>query len=72
MAKIIVSVDHAVSDEKRCALVNRVADALGVLAEDVVLVPAGVSVSVVDVPADLLAARKKKDADEKQTVPEAE
>jgi hypothetical protein len=58
MAKIIVSIDA--TDEKRAALVKRVADALGVLAEDVVLVPAGCCVSVLEVPAELTKARDKE------------
>lgn len=49
MAKIIVSIDA--TDEKRAAVAKLVADALGVPVADVVLVPAGCSVSVVDVPA---------------------
>jgi hypothetical protein len=49
MAKIFVSIDA--TDEKRAAVAKHVADALGVPVEDVVLVPAGCNVSVVDVPA---------------------
>jgi hypothetical protein len=58
MAKIIVSIDA--TDEKRAATAKHVAEALGVLVEDVVLVPAGCCVSVVDVPAELTKARDKE------------
>ncbi len=66
MSKIIVSCNAPpLSDEKRDALVKKVADALGVLVEDVVLLPCGTSVSVVDVPGDLCKAREKQEAHEK-------
>ena len=49
MAKVFVSLDA--TDEKRAAVRKLVADALGVSVDDVVLVPAGCCVSVVDVTA---------------------
>lgn len=63
MPKIIVTTnENPFSDAKRDALIKRVADSLGVLAEDVVLLPTGTTASVIDVPGDLTKAREKKDA----------
>lgn len=71
MAKIIVSIDRDPTEEKRAGLIKRVADALGVLEEDVVLIPAGLGVSVVEVPAELVKAREKKDANDKHEAEKA-
>jgi len=65
MAKIVVCVNGPVSDEKRDALIKRVSDTLGVLPEDVLVLPQGVSVGILEVPADLTKAREKKDAHDK-------
>ena len=66
MAKIIVScTENPMTEEKRAAITKRVADALGVLPDDVVLLPAGLSVAVVETPADLVKAREKQDAHDK-------
>lgn len=65
MAKIIVTDRNPATEQKRAALVKSVADSLGVLPEDVVLLPDGVSVSVVEVPSELAKARDKQEAHDK-------
>ncbi len=61
-AKIIVNYPGAHPTVKNDAMRQRVADALGVCPEDVVMLPE-VTLSVVEVPTDLTAAREKADKD---------
>lgn len=58
--KVVVSHDGKLSEPQVAAKKKAVADALGVCPEDVVLLP-GVTVSVVEVPASLAAARDRAD-----------
>jgi len=61
-AKILISADHNLSREGVLEARQRVADALGVCLEDVVLC-AGLSVQVVEVPDSLVKEREKADAE---------
>jgi len=63
MAKIIVSIDHSLTKDKLAAVAKEIADGLGVMEDDILVVRSGVSVAVVDVPAAMLEARKKRDAE---------
>ncbi len=72
MAKIIVSIEHAGSREKIAALVKLTADALGVREEDICVVPSGVTVYVLEVPAELTRAREEADVAAEKEAKEAE
>ena len=72
MQKVIVTIDHAAADEKRAAIAKVIADKLGVLLDDVLVVPPGVSVSIVDIPDELTKAREKKDAPAAPAAPRAQ
>lgn len=61
--KIFVSVSGSLSKDVVGSKKQSVADALGVSPEDVVLVPDGLSVSVIDVPDEMVKARAKADKD---------
>lgn len=59
-AKIIVGAQPT-SDDKAAKLKQRVADALGVLADDVAIIPGVQFVAICEAPADLVKARQAKD-----------
>lgn len=58
--KIVVNFTGSLTNEALASKKQSVADALGVCAEDVILLP-GLSVSVVELPDELTAARAKAD-----------
>ncbi len=58
--KVFVNHPGSLMDEARVALQKKVADHLGVCPEDVVVLP-GITLSVVEVPDALCAAREKAD-----------
>jgi hypothetical protein len=62
--KILLSLPAAQAGDALEARRKAVADALGICAEDVIFLPAGASVSVLEVPADLAARREKMDKEE--------
>ncbi len=73
-AKVFVNYDGSMSQDKVDSVKCKVADALGICSEDVVLLP-GVTLTVVEVPDALAAKRKtadKKAADEKAAAEKAE
>src|SRR6266545_66554 len=59
--KVFVGYPGSLSNEKLDSLKKKVADALHILPDDVVVIPDGVTVSVAEVPHDLTARRDKAD-----------
>ncbi len=69
-AKIIVNYPGSLTDDQIVTRKQKVADALGIMPEDVVLFP-GLSIDVVEVPDALTAKREKADREAKAAAEKA-
>jgi len=63
MAKIIVNYAGDVTDDKRKSLTKKMADLLAVLEEDIIIL-SNVTISVVEIPAEMTKARAAKDKED--------